>query len=235
MKACVTRSAQRGRAEHEVDPHPACCARSAAGSSPSRCRRPGPGRADAPRRRTPPRTIAWNAARSAGVTWVLVANTRHVPDVLVLRGDVPVADQRRGQVGLVLAPGRSPRRAAPRASAACSPGAGRRPPGRWGRRATTPGPRRRWPRSRGPRRTAGSPYSGMPSKPSCDVLDADPGDDRDAVPLVDAVGRHLVAQRRRAPSSATGRRAPWSPAAPARRCRGAAAAPRPGRSGSGRS
>ena len=40
----------------------------------------------------------------------------------------------------------------------------------------------------------GSPKPGIPSKPTCDVVEPDPADDRDAVPLVGAGGGDLVAE-----------------------------------------
>ena len=78
---------------------------------------------------------------------------------------------------------------------ACRPCAGRRGRGRWGRRATTRARRRRWRRWPGPRSPAGSPQPGHAVEADLHVVEADAGGDGDAVPLVEAVVGHLVAER----------------------------------------
>ena len=160
---------------------------------------------------------------------------RHVEDVLVARRDVPVPGEGDRRVRVLREPARPRRRAAPAARRACSPGAGRRPCGRWARRATRPGPRRRSRRSPAPRRPAGRRTPGIAVEAVLDVLEADPGDDRDAVPLVVRRRSRPRSRAPRGPSSATGRRGPWSPGGRARRRPDAARRPRRGRSGSGRS
>ncbi len=181
---------ERRRAEHEVDAQARGSARSAAGSSPSRCRPPARACAAGPRRRTRRRGRPGRPRARGGVTCVDFANCAMSKTSSSQRGDVPVADQR----GVLAEPPCAASRAGGPASPACRRSAGRRPCGRWARRATRSGRRRtsrRWP---APRRRPGRRSPACPSKPTCDVLEPDPADDRDAVPLVRAGGRDVVPQ-----------------------------------------
>ena len=181
------------------------------------------------RRRSRRRGSAWNAARSGGVTWVDFANCAMSKTSSSRGRDVPVADQ--GGVA-VRATARPPRAAAP-ASRACRRSAGRRACGRWARRATRRVRRRTSPPIARDSAATGSPQPGMPVEADLDVLEADPADDRHAVPLVDAGDRDVVpeglqAHQRQLVLAGLGlleRRA--------RRRRGAAGTPRRGRCGSG--
>ena len=220
IAAPVTRCGERGRAEHEVDPHPAVPLEALPVVVPvgvdlrARVQRAHDVRVagvDDRLERRPLRRGDVGALREL----------RDVEDVLVARGDVPVARQRDLPLRVVREPAGGRRRAGPRARPACSRGAGRRAPGRWARRATTPGPRCTWRRSPAPRRPAGRRTPACRRSHCSTSSMPDPADDRDAVPLVAAERRDVVPQRLAGPSSATGRRAPWSPAGRARRCRGA--------------
>ena len=159
ISAPVTRRGQRGGAEHEVDPHAL-----AAGEAQLRVVPvgvdAGAGRVRAGRRRrTRRRRSPRNAARSGGGDVRGVGEDRHVPDVVVLRGDVPVADQRDLGRRVVGQPAgrRRPQRLEPlelvlqvRVGRAC---------GRWARTGSTPGRRRRSRRARAPRARGPRPPS----------------------------------------------------------------------------
>ena len=191
MNAPVTRSGQRRASRGRSRSACRGSARSAAGSSPSRCRPRARACAAAPRRRTRPRGRPANAARSGGVTWVSLANAAmsktssscgamfQSPTSAVVLAE-PVA-------GGVAQPGR--------ASRACRRSAGRRPCGRWARRATTSGRRRRSRRSPAPPPRPGRRTRASRRSRSATSSMPDPADDRDAVPLVVADRRDLVAQR----------------------------------------
>ena len=186
---------QRRRGQHEVDPHALAAGEAQLGVVPVGVD-PGPGVYGRTTSANPASTTAWKAARSGGETCVLRGEHRHVPDVLVARGDVPVAARARpapsGRSASQPAP--ATRRASSQLQLVLQVRVGQAAPVRHVQAPHPDAAAGRPERARlGDRRVA--PRRACPGKPSCDVGQPDPGGDRDAVPLRVADVGDLVAER----------------------------------------
>ena len=210
---------ERGGAEHEVDPHPAVPLEALPVVVPvrvdlrTRVERTHDVCVAGVHDRLERRPLGWGDVGA-------LRELRDVEDVLVARGDVPVAGERDLPLRGVREPAGGAPCAGPRARPACSRVRVAERPRRSARRATTPGPRCTWRRSPSPRRPAGR------RTPACLEADARrprgrPGrrSRRRSTGCARASRRRTPAPR--GPSSATGRRAPWSPAVQVRRSRAA--------------
>ena len=174
---------------------------------------PGPGVCGRTTSVKPASTTPWKAARSGGETCVVPSKKATCPTRRRLWARC--SSRRRARSAR---PGR--RRASRRPCArraleparACSRGAGRRARGRWARRGSTPARRRRWrpsARASGAARLAPAAACrrSRPGRPRGPTRESD----RDAVPLVEAEVRDLVAERLEPLVAGTGRPGPWSP------------------------